>query len=147
MRVGILVAPANVRSEVPNTSGELRLGTYADVVVAGASGVSTSRVPRNAVQNVGDRTVVYLANPKEPGKFIEREVRLGRSSGGQVEVMMPTPDGPWPCRADDIPEARRVAAPSRTTHRRTRSAYVASCLPSNAGNRIVHSLAAFKMRD
>jgi hypothetical protein len=39
------------------------------------------------VQNVGDRTVVYLANPKEPGKFVEREVRLGPSSGEQVEVV------------------------------------------------------------
>jgi hypothetical protein len=78
---------AKVRIEVPNTSGELRLGMYADVVVAGASGTSTPRVPRNAVQNVGDRTVVYLANPKEPGKFIERQVRLGQSSGEQVEVV------------------------------------------------------------
>jgi plastocyanin len=39
------------------------------------------------VQNVGDRTVVYLAKPKEPGKFVEREVRLGQSSGEQVEVV------------------------------------------------------------
>ena len=44
-------------------------------------------VPRIAVQNVGDRTVVYLANPKEPGRFIEREVRLGQPSGDQVEVV------------------------------------------------------------
>jgi len=78
---------AKVRIEVPNTSGELRLGMYADVVVAGASGASTPRVPRNAVQNVGDRTVVYLAHPKEPGKFIEREVRLGQISGEQVKVL------------------------------------------------------------
>ena len=78
---------AKVRIEVPNPGGELRLGMYADVVVAGASGTSTPRVPRNAVQNVGDRTVVYLANPKEPGKFIEREVRLGQTSGEQVEVV------------------------------------------------------------
>jgi len=78
---------AKVRIEVPNTRGELRLGMYADVVVAGASGMSTLRVPRNAVQNVGDRTVVYLANPKEPGKFVEREVRLGQTSGESVEVV------------------------------------------------------------
>ena len=78
---------AKVRIEVPNPSAELRLGMYADVVVAGASGTSTLRVPRNAVQNVGDRTVVYLANPKEPGKFVEREVRLGQTSGEQVEVV------------------------------------------------------------
>jgi hypothetical protein len=76
-----------VRTEVPNTGGELRLGMYADVVVAGASGASTLRVPRRAVQNVGDRTVVYLANPKELGKGVEREVRLGQIFGEQVEVV------------------------------------------------------------
>jgi membrane fusion protein, heavy metal efflux system len=78
---------AKVRTEVPNPGGELRLGMYADVVVTGASGTSAPRVPRNAVQNVADRTVVYLANPKEPGKFTEREVRLGQTSGEHVEVM------------------------------------------------------------
>jgi membrane fusion protein, heavy metal efflux system len=78
---------AKVRIEVPNTGDDLRLGMYADVVVAGVSGTSAPRVPRNAVQNVGDRTVVYLANPKEPGKFVEREVRLGQTSGEQVEVV------------------------------------------------------------
>src|SRR4029450_1942766 len=62
-------------------------GMYADVVVAGASATSALRVPRSAVQNVGDRTVVYLSNPKEPGKFVEREVRLGQISGEQVEVV------------------------------------------------------------
>ncbi len=59
---------------------------YADVVVTGVPGASTPRIPRSAVQNVGDRTVVYLSSPKEPGKFIEREVRLGQPSGGDVEV-------------------------------------------------------------
>jgi cobalt-zinc-cadmium efflux system membrane fusion protein len=78
---------AKVRIEVPNTGGELRLGMYADVVVAGASRASTLSVPRTAVQQVGDRTVVYLANPKDPGTFVEREVRLGQISGEQVEVV------------------------------------------------------------
>jgi RND family efflux transporter MFP subunit len=78
---------AKVRIEVPNAGGELRLGMYADVVVSGASGASAPRLSRNAVQNVGDRTVVYLANPKEPGMFVEREVRLGQASGEQVEVV------------------------------------------------------------
>ena len=78
---------AKARIEVPNPNAELRLGMYADVVVAGASLTSRPRVARNAVQNVGDRVVVYLASPKEPGKFIEREVRLGQISGEQVEVV------------------------------------------------------------
>ncbi len=77
---------AKARVEVPNPRGELRLGMYAEVVVAGASGSSVTVIPRSAVQNVGDRTVVYLANPKEPGQFTEREVRLGEPSGEQVEV-------------------------------------------------------------
>jgi membrane fusion protein, heavy metal efflux system len=77
---------AKVRVEVPNPRGDLRLGMYADVVVTGAPGASVPVVPRSAVQNVGDRTVVYLANPKEPGQFTEREVRLGETAGEQVEV-------------------------------------------------------------
>ena len=77
---------AKVRVEVPNPRGDLRLGMYADVVLTGESGASTPMVPRSAIQNVDDRTVVYLANSKEPGRFIEREVRLGQSSGAQVEV-------------------------------------------------------------
>lgn len=59
---------------------------YADVVVAGAPGASVPVVPRSAIQNVGDRTVVYLSNRKEPGQFTEREVRLGEASGEEVEV-------------------------------------------------------------
>ena len=77
---------AKVRVEVANPRGELRLGMYADVVATGTPGPSMPMVPRSAVQNVGDRTVIYLANPKEPGKFIERDVRLGRSSGEEVEI-------------------------------------------------------------
>jgi RND family efflux transporter MFP subunit len=85
-QVDLETRTAKVRVEVPNPRGDLRLGMYADVVVTGALGASVPVVPRSAVQNVGDRTVVYLANPKEPGTFTEREVRLGGASGEQVEV-------------------------------------------------------------
>jgi plastocyanin len=77
---------AKIRIEVPNPRGELRLGMYTDVVVSGRPGAPVPIVPRSAVQNVGDRTVVYLATPTEPGKFTEREVRLGQPSGEGVEV-------------------------------------------------------------
>ena len=78
---------AKIRIEVPNAGGELRLGMYANVVVGGVAGTAAPGVAREAVQNVGDRTVVYLADPRQPGKFVEREVRLGQASGGQVEVI------------------------------------------------------------
>jgi RND family efflux transporter MFP subunit len=85
-QVNAATRTAKLRVEVPNASGDLRLGMYTDVVVTGATGSPVSRIPRSAVQNVGDRTVVYLANPKEPGTFVEREVRLGPGSGDEVEV-------------------------------------------------------------
>jgi RND family efflux transporter MFP subunit len=78
---------AKIRIEVPNPRAELRLGMFVDVVVATAGVAKTLVVPRSAIQNVGDRTVVYLANTKESGKFTEREVRLGQSAGEQVEIV------------------------------------------------------------
>jgi cobalt-zinc-cadmium efflux system membrane fusion protein len=77
---------AKVRVEVPNPRGELRLGMYADVVITGRAG-AVPMIARSAVQHVGDRTVVYVVHPEEPGKFTEREVRLGRSTGEQVAVV------------------------------------------------------------
>src|SRR5262249_24605936 len=78
---------AKVRVEVPNQRQELRLGMFADVSIdAGVAGAGAV-IPRAAVQNVGNRTVVYLADPKQPGRFVEREVRLGDRSGDEVAVL------------------------------------------------------------
>jgi len=78
---------ARMRVEIPNPGERLRLGIYAEVSVQ-APGATTASilVPRSAVQNVGDRTVVYLADPLQQGRFIEREVQLGEASGDQVAV-------------------------------------------------------------
>lgn len=78
---------AKVRIEVPNARNELRLGMYAEVILGGEDGAAMTTVPRSAVQNVGDRTVVYFMNPKESGTFIEREVRLGTVAGDDVSVL------------------------------------------------------------
>ena len=78
---------AKVRIEVPNARNELRLGMYAEALVGDGGGASTPMIPRGAVQNVGDRTVVYLVNPREPGTFVEREVRLGAATGDRVSVL------------------------------------------------------------
>jgi membrane fusion protein, heavy metal efflux system len=78
---------AKVRVEVPNARNELRLGMLAEVSVQGPGQASVPVIRRSAVQNVGDRQVVYLVNPKEPGKFVEREVRLGDAAGDKVPVL------------------------------------------------------------
>jgi cobalt-zinc-cadmium efflux system membrane fusion protein len=78
---------AQVRVEVPNPGRQLRLGMYVDMEVGEPGGVSGVMIPRAALQMVGDRTVVYLANPTIPGQYIEREVKLGEASGDAVQVI------------------------------------------------------------
>jgi RND family efflux transporter MFP subunit len=78
---------ARVRVEVANPRQELRLGMYADIEIAGAAEQQAVTIPRSAVQTVGTKQVVYVANPDQPGKFVEREVRLGEPSGQVVEVV------------------------------------------------------------
>ena len=76
-----------VRVEVANPHQELRLGMYADIDIGTPSTAQAVMIPRSAVQTVGDHQVVYVAIPNEPGKFEEREVRLGETSGDQIEVI------------------------------------------------------------
>jgi membrane fusion protein, heavy metal efflux system len=78
---------AKLRVEVSNAKQELRLGMFADVTIDGASQGAIAMIPRAAVQNVGDRTVVYVADAKQAGRFIEREVYLGDRSGSDVAVL------------------------------------------------------------
>ena len=78
---------AKIRVEVQNPRGDLRLGMYTDVAIASQGSGSVLSIPKEAVQSVGDRQVVYLSSATEPTKFVEREVRLGRSLGDHVEVL------------------------------------------------------------
>jgi RND family efflux transporter MFP subunit len=78
---------AKVRIEVSNPREQLRLGVFADVSIEGTEHTSIARIPRTAVQNVDNRTVVYVADPRQRGRFIEREVHLGDSSGSDVDVV------------------------------------------------------------
>jgi cobalt-zinc-cadmium efflux system membrane fusion protein len=77
---------AKVRVEVANPRGELRLGMYADVAIAGGGGSAVPAIPKSAVQNVGSQQVVYLAASDDPTRFTEREVRVGRAVGDRLEI-------------------------------------------------------------
>jgi len=78
---------ARIRMEVANSQGDLRPGMYTEVTVDRAPGAPVLIVPREAVQSVGDRQVVYLASSNGAVTFTERAVRLGPTVGDQVEVM------------------------------------------------------------
>jgi len=85
--VSVQTRTAKLRVEVPNPRNELRLGMYADVQVSGVGSALVPVIPRSAVQTVADRQVVYLVDPKQPGRFTEREVRLGPVTGEEVAVL------------------------------------------------------------
>lgn len=72
---------AQVRVEVPNPKGQLRLGMLAEVRLATGQQVNSISIPRSAVQTLGDRTVVYVHDPRTPSRFVERQVLLGDTAG------------------------------------------------------------------
>ena len=78
---------AKVRIEVANPRGDLRLGMYADVAISTGDTSARVMIPRVAIQQVGNRSVVYVVDPRQRGRFVERAVTLGTSSGAQVEVV------------------------------------------------------------
>jgi cobalt-zinc-cadmium efflux system membrane fusion protein len=86
-QVNAATRTAKVRIEIGNPRGDLRLGMYADVAISTGETGATVMIPRASIQQIGNRSVVYLADPRQAGRFVERPVTLGASSGEQVEVV------------------------------------------------------------
>ena len=79
---------ARVRVEVPNAARRLRLGMYAEMQVESRESTELAViVPREAVQIVGDRSVVYVADATQAGRFVERVVETGAAVGDQIEIL------------------------------------------------------------
>ncbi len=78
---------AKVRAEVQNAQGRLRFGMYAQMrVETEAVDVVVPVIPKAAIQTVGDHAVVYVADPRTPGRFIERRIRTGPENGDRIAV-------------------------------------------------------------
>ena len=73
-----------VRIELANRGGRLRPGMFAQVALGGA-GSTALLVPSEAVIRTGTRTLVMLETGK--GRYRPAEVRAGRESGGQTEIL------------------------------------------------------------
>src|SRR6266496_2585430 len=79
---------AQVRIELANPGQALKIGMYVNVAF-GALGIAEktmTSVPKNAVQAVGNRQVVFVATEK-PNEFVLRSVRLGPESNGFYPVL------------------------------------------------------------
>jgi RND family efflux transporter MFP subunit len=87
-QVNTATKTTRVRVEVQNPRGELSPGMLAELQIGEPGTTEAMLVPSDAIQLVGDRQVLYLvANTAEPGRFIEREVRLGEQIGNQFVVI------------------------------------------------------------
>ena len=86
-QVNTVTHTARIRVEVDNPRSELQVGMLAELSIGDAGSTEATLVPKEALQAVGDRQVVYLADAAEPGTFIEREVGIGPASGDQVVVL------------------------------------------------------------
>ncbi len=86
-RVEPATRTAKVRVEVPNRTGNLRLGMFVTVGFETGGAQRMTVVPRAAIQAVGDRTVVYVPVDGEEAKFTERPVKLGERRGDFIHVM------------------------------------------------------------
>lgn len=78
---------AKIRVEVPNASGNLRLGMFVTMGIETGSSLRMTVVPQSAVQAVGERMVVYTPVEGDDGRFTERPVKVGPSRGNLVQVL------------------------------------------------------------
>jgi RND family efflux transporter MFP subunit len=86
-RVDPATRTAKVRVEVTNKGGDLRLGMYVTLSFEARSGGHVTLVPRDAVQALGNRNVVYVPVGGGDGRFAERTVKLGAALGESLEVL------------------------------------------------------------
>lgn len=75
---------AKVRCEVPNPDGRLKLEMFVTVELPTPLGRQALMVPSTAIQQIDGQPVVFVQTGE--GRFERRNVRLGASSNGWVEV-------------------------------------------------------------
>lgn len=74
-----------VRLEIPNPDGRLKPGMFANVRLDAPPTAVEVTVPRTAVLNTGERSVVFVRD--ESGALVPRGVRTGLGSGDRVQIL------------------------------------------------------------
>ncbi len=73
-----------VRGQLANGDRRLKPGMFARVQLQGAAGSPTVHVPVDAVQDIGERRVVFV--PGRDGRYVTRDVETGSERGGRIEI-------------------------------------------------------------
>jgi Cu(I)/Ag(I) efflux system membrane fusion protein len=76
---------ARVRVEIPNPDGQLKPGMYATVRLRSPAAAPSVTVPRTAVLNTGERSVVFVRASDDA--LVPREVRTGLTTGDRIVVV------------------------------------------------------------
>jgi RND family efflux transporter MFP subunit len=87
-RVDPQTRTAQARIELANPGQQLKIGMYVNVAFAALAGAGSTVpvVPLSAVQNMGNRQVVFVAT-SDPNVFAMRFVRLGPETSGYYPVL------------------------------------------------------------
>ena len=81
---------ARVRLEVPNEGGKLRAGMFTEVGFYVGTSAQTGEelvVSSDAIQRIGDKTIVFVPRENEPGAFEAREVEAGGETEGYTRII------------------------------------------------------------
>ena len=73
-----------VRAQVANRDGRLKPGMFARVRLEGTGAVPTVHVPVDAVQDMGERRVVFVTDGA--GAYVPRDVETGPERDGRIEI-------------------------------------------------------------
>lgn len=74
-----------VRLEIPNPDGRLKPGMFASVRLDAPPTAVEVTVPRTAVLDTGERSVVFVRD--ETGALVPRDVRTGLASGDRIQIL------------------------------------------------------------
>ena len=75
---------AKLRAEVPNGGNRLRFGMFVDVSIGARAARPVVMVPKDAVQTIGAKSVVYVSTA--PGRFMPHEVTIGDTMGDHIAI-------------------------------------------------------------
>ncbi|MDP2954819.1 MAG: efflux RND transporter periplasmic adaptor subunit [Longimicrobiales bacterium] len=89
--VSVQSRTARIRIELANPAGRLKPGMYATITLDVPRTEPVLVVPRSAVIETGQRTLVFVTDAG--GALLPREIRTGRASGQLVEVLSGLAEG------------------------------------------------------
>jgi len=106
---------ARVRLEVANVGRALKAGMFADITFSASGGTPTDDdvvVPSAAVQRIGERTVVFVADEGDGLRFEVRDVELGGETDGFRRVISGLSVGEHVATTGSFAIKSRLLAPS-----------------------------------